>query len=299
MENREILDTALRHTGEVARPAGDIASKGDVKNCKDEVMRRIGRNLLLFQQIEGVIKFLVANGNISGPASTLLAQREQRAASIQKRTMGQLIGQFTDDFLSDADKEMEAREHVQEPWLKIVFKIQGDVGFNEQQKIDFETVVAERNELVHHFLERWDVQSIDSGHEVTRYLDEQREKVLPVFERLKSMMNSRREGQSMLAALLESNEFEQTFEKQWLCESRLVALLKEVAIQEARSDGWLPLAAAGQYLRLHATEEFSALKQRYGFATLKKLAVATELFDVEDELTNKGGTRTVYRIRDA
>ena len=196
MENREILDTALRHTGEVARPASDIASKGDVKNCKDEVMRRIGCNLLLFQQIEGVIKFLIANGNISGPASTLLAQREQRAASIQKQTMGQLIRQFTDDFLSDADKDMEAREHVQEPWLKFAFKIQGDDAFNEQQKIDFKTVLTERNELVHHFLERWDVQSIDSAREVIQYLDEQWEKVLPVFERLKSMMNSRREGQS-------------------------------------------------------------------------------------------------------
>jgi hypothetical protein len=86
MENREILDTALRHTGEVARPAGDIAPKDDAKNCKDEVMRRIGRNLLLFQQIEGVIKFLIANGNISGPANTLLAKREQRTASITHAT---------------------------------------------------------------------------------------------------------------------------------------------------------------------------------------------------------------------
>ena len=61
----------------------------------------------------------------------------------------------------------------------------------------------------------------------------------------------------------------------------------------SKGDVWLPLAVAGQYLRLHAPEEFSALKRRYGFATLKKLVVATELFDVENEPTNKGGTRTV------
>lgn len=166
-----------------------------MKESADEVLRQIGRNLLLFQQIEGVIKFLVANGNISGPVSALLAQRERRAASIQKQTMGQLIGQSTDDFLSDADKDMEAPEPVQEPWLKITFKIQGDGAFNEQQKIDFANVSAERNELVHHFLSRWNHRLLDSTREVMQYLDQQREKVLPIFERLKSMMNSRRESQ--------------------------------------------------------------------------------------------------------
>ncbi len=35
---------------------------------------------------------------------------------------------------------------------------------------------------------------------------------------------------------------------------------------------------------------------RYGHRTLKKLLRATELFDLKEEPTPGGGTRTVYRI---
>ena len=38
------------------------------------------------------------------------------------------------------------------------------------------------------------------------------------------------------------------------------------------------------------------LSQRYRHRTLKKLLLATELFDIEEEPTPKGGTRTIYRI---
>lgn len=79
MGNQKILDAALSHPRDARGYAADIVSKDEMKDCKDEVLRRIGRNLLLFQQIEGVVKFLVANGSIGGPASTLLAQHEQSA----------------------------------------------------------------------------------------------------------------------------------------------------------------------------------------------------------------------------
>ena len=299
MGNQKILDAALSHPRDARGYAADIVSKDEMKDCKDEVLRRIGRNLLLFQQIEGVVKFLVANGSIDGPASTLLAQHEQRAASIQKQTLGQLIGKLTNDFLSDADDDMETPEPMQEDWMKFTFKRRGDGAFNEQQKIDLATVLAERNELIHHFLSRYNVQSLDSTREVMQYLDEQREKVLPVFERLKSMMNSQREFQCILAALLESDEFEKYFEPSWLQSSPLVIRLADLARQKARPDGWLPLAMVGHQLWLHAHDEMSSLKERYGFSSLKKLVIATGLFDVQDEPTINGGTRTVYRIRNA
>jgi hypothetical protein len=38
------------------------------------------------------------------------------------------------------------------------------------------------------------------------------------------------------------------------------------------------------------------MAERYGHRTLKKLLRATELFDIEEEPTARGGTRTIYRI---
>ena len=268
-----------------------------LKECTNEVLRMIGRNLLLFQQIEGMLKFLLANGQIRGPVSALPSLREQRVASIQKQTMGQLVGQFVDDFLSDVGEDTGTPEPQQEAWFSFTFKTQGDNAFYEQKKSDFATMVAERNELVHHFLPMWNTQSLESTLAAEQHLNRQREKVLPMFEHLKSVVNSMREGQRVLAAFLESEEGKKHFELSWLQQSRLVILLGDIATQRARPDGWLPLATAGHLLQLHAAEEVLALKERYGFTTLKKLVLASELFDVQDEPTDKGGMRTIYRIK--
>lgn len=62
--------------------------------AKDEVLRKIGRYMLLFQQVERMLKFIITNGTLSGHVSELLKKREQQAKSVHKQTMGQLVGQF-------------------------------------------------------------------------------------------------------------------------------------------------------------------------------------------------------------
>lgn len=44
-----------------------------------------------------------------------------------------------------------------------------------------------------------------------------------------------------------------------------------------------------------ASEEVGELKRKYHCKTLKQLVQATDLFNLQDEHTDKGGTRTVYR----
>ena len=40
------------------------------------------------------------------------------------------------------------------------------------------------------------------------------------------------------------------------------------------------------------------LRRRFGHVTLKAVLLATELFDVAEEPTPGGGTRTIYRINE-
>jgi hypothetical protein len=42
-----------------------------LKDNVDEVLRKIGRNMILFQQLEQLLKFVVANGSLSGFTSQL------------------------------------------------------------------------------------------------------------------------------------------------------------------------------------------------------------------------------------
>mgnify|MGYP003625409837 CR=1 len=42
-----------------------------LKDLVADVLRKIGRNMMLFQQLEHLLKFIVANGNLSGYSSEL------------------------------------------------------------------------------------------------------------------------------------------------------------------------------------------------------------------------------------
>ncbi len=52
----------------------------DLKPTQDEVLRRIGRNLLLFQQIEHLLKFLLSTYKSGGTAETFDANLQAQAA---------------------------------------------------------------------------------------------------------------------------------------------------------------------------------------------------------------------------
>ena len=115
-------------------------------------------------------------------------------------------------------------------------------------------------------------------------------------DRLQGFAKSLQDAATAHAEFMASPEGTRQFELQWLRHSRLVLLLGELATRTNRSDGWMVLATAGQILWREEPDELEHMVERYGHRTLKKLLQATELFDIEEEPTAGGGTRTIYRI---
>ena len=66
-------------------------------STSDDVLRRIGRNLLLFQQIEGLLKFLLVNSKAQGSVNEWPESQKRDADVIHKQTMGALVRKFADD----------------------------------------------------------------------------------------------------------------------------------------------------------------------------------------------------------
>lgn len=62
-----------------------MESELDLIKMRDEVFRKIGRNLLNFQKIELILKHLITNGRMSGYISELKANQERRAAEVHKQ----------------------------------------------------------------------------------------------------------------------------------------------------------------------------------------------------------------------
>lgn len=261
----------------------------------DEVLRRIGRNLLLFQHIEHLLKHLMAASRFEGTAASMQADLEQRRSKIHKQTLGQLAGQFVDDVLADAG-ERDAPENLEEAWFSFGFTIQTDSAFVEQHTAEMKAVVDARNDLIHHFVPRWSPASRDSTEAALVYLDEQRAKALPMRDRLEGFVKSLQDAALAHAQYMASPEGARSLELMSLRHSRLVLMLGELATKTDREDGWMILSTACNVVRQLEPTELMDLHTRFGHRTLKKLMQATELFDVEEEQTPKGGTRTIFRI---
>ncbi len=268
-----------------------------LQNLKDEVLRKIGRNLLIFQQIEGLLKMILGNSRVQGYARELAVSREQRINEMQKDMLGQLIQRYFDEIFSESGEEPQGSRHLAEPWLSCSIKITVDATFAEAQLKAFEMMREERNRLVHHFLPYWQPDPPENLIFASDYLDEQREKILPVWEHLKSVAETMQHARQMQASYIASDEFTQQLELLWLQKSQLIQLFCDIATQIGRSDGWACLAQAGKLAHMQLADDVAHMKARYGHHSFKKLLIASKLFEIWDKALPQGGSRTFYRVR--
>lgn len=220
----------------------DDQTQSHLDSIKAEVLRRVGRNLLLFQQIEGLLKFLLANHTGNGTVENIHERNKKRAESVNKQMLGNLVDKYGTDVLQDAGVETLDEENPDVPWMSFSFRVSGNAEFVEAKRSDLKLMTEERNELVHHFLPRWQPESANKLGEALLYLDAQREKVLPMHEHLRDTVNSMQSARQLLHNFISSEEFERQDELMWLQASPLVELLREVTSQIHRTDGWTYLS---------------------------------------------------------
>lgn len=260
----------------------------------DEVLRRVGRNLVIFQQIERSLKLLLANHQNAGPIDKYAENLQAGTACINKKTLGPLVEKYATEVLRDAGEEVPDEERPA-GWFAFSFRISLEADFLGELRRDLNLMIDERNDLVHHFLPRWQPDNVEVLTETLAYLDAQRERVLPMHEHLRSNLQHLHESAQQLASFVASPDYQKQAELMWLQASPLVTLLCEVADQYHRQDGWTYLAQAGDLATRELPDEAKHLKDRYGYKTLKKLLGGAEIFDVMDEPLTGGRFRTLYR----
>jgi hypothetical protein len=272
---------------------GSSQQEMELENLKNEVLRKIGRNVMLFQQLEHLLKAMLDFGNYSGYFSELQQRFNMRQEANRKKTMGQLVEPVMRSVYSNVSDILDEPEELREPWVSFRYGIACDDSFRNEQKETLQKIVDERNELIHHLWPKWNTTSIQSGKEVEQFLDEQRERILPELDILKGFITGIKEYSDFYT----SEEGQKQIWLSILRQSPLVAWLFNLAEQNARPDGWIALNTAVQIIRQYAPQELTGLKKRYGYEKLKAVLLATEFFDIWNEPTEKGGIRVLYRIK--
>jgi len=262
----------------------------------NEVLRKIGRNILLFQEFEYLLKHIVAKGSFSGFMSEIGSNIEKRTILIQKQTMGQLVGQYLETTDPEYQDSSNVPEELKEPFFSFKFQTECDDIYFKTKKDALAKMVSDRNQLVHHLLQIFNPKSLDSCLQVEQLLDKQRENILCEINELRQKVRVLQEGKKMIAEFILSDEGEKFFKPNPLMQSPLLILLRDIAANTTRADGWASITTAGQLVKQQAPEELALLKEKYGYKSLKALLIATEIFDLYEEPT-KNGFRTLYRLK--
>lgn len=264
------------------------------------VQRKLGRCLLRLQQYEIQLKFLVAHSDIAGPPDKLQARQDDKLTCTQKKTMGTLVGMLTESYLTSSQAEESTEDEVNASsggWFRFRSQMVLDAEQYNATKLALKELVDLRNELVHHFLMRFDIWQADGCAAADSYLDESYETIdrhfLILHEWVKSMDNVR----AMILSLMETSVFKDMFINGIHPEGSVVWPISGIVryLFEAESKlaqaGWTELNAAIAWIRQHAPEQ---IPKRYGCNSWRQVIHESGQFEIRKQ-TADGGTVVSYR----
>lgn len=263
----------------------------------DEVLRRVGRNMVLFQQIEDMLKRVLRLADVKFEFDPATRQHSTKMADESRSTLGQLVGRFANDVLVDASSANARR--VDEPVPDDVKTFQWSMAYRVQMEADhfavmeanLAMVTEERNELAHHFLPHWRPDDDAAMEAALAYLDAQREKVLPVW----SFLNSQMKGIHDLYQHTLKDELPRLLVKALSAGQTLADLLIDYAGTHRREDGWTDLGPAGSMVERAMPGLLKRAKEELASKTLKGVLLKLEQLEVMEETMAGGGVRVLYR----
>lgn len=153
--------------------------------------------------------------------STAKAMRDGRAESIRVKTLGQVAGLVVEELFAAPDSESTAPDEIIEPWFGFSFRIDSDPDEVAASYKTLNALIAERNDLVHHLLSRWNLQDADSCSALSAELDQQRARVTREIERYRAYANTVGERAGEIQAFFDSDAGKRQFDVMYLQSSRL------------------------------------------------------------------------------
>ena len=91
--------------------------------ARNEVFRKVGRNIYLFQQFEKILKRLNAYSEVSGYASEIIEKQKKKVDETSKLNMGILVGQLFENIYADFVENNIDKVDINEPYISHAYKV--------------------------------------------------------------------------------------------------------------------------------------------------------------------------------
>ncbi|MDO3617948.1 OST-HTH/LOTUS domain-containing protein [Ralstonia pseudosolanacearum] len=268
------------------------------------VQRKLGRCLLRLQQYEALLKSLVAHSDIAGPPAQLQAIRDEKLAWVQKQTLGTLVGMFTGSYLTLSHGDDAAREDESGDgglWVRFRSQVELEPERYEAIRAALKELVDLRNELVHHFLQRFNIWEVDGCTAADVHLDTGYETIDGHFLTLRGWAQSMQEAWSHMASFM-ATPAHQDFVVNGIWPdgtvnwptSGVVTCLREAESRFA-TNGWTKLSAATAWIREQHPDQQPL---RYGCGSWRQVIHESRQFEIRKQANKDSGSNEVwYRSR--
>lgn len=274
-----------------------------VPDLQRTVQRKLGRCMLQLQQYERLLKVMVAHSELSGPAERLQELRDEKVACVHKKTLGTLVGMLTESYLKlpDLPDESEHAERSDRIWFSFRYQMELPEERYVETKAALKELVDLRNELVHHFLQRFDLWSAEGCVAAEAYLDESYETIDGHYLTLRDWAKSMDEARQLMASFMQTQEFKDAvFDGIWVDgtvhwpSSGITACLHEAENKLAQV-GWTPLFEAIRWIAKTYPEQ---TPKRYGCGSWRHVIHESQQFEIRKQNQAEGGPTVVwYRSR--
>ncbi|MGJ7492685.1 OST-HTH/LOTUS domain-containing protein [Variovorax sp. ZT4R33] len=278
------------------------------------VQHRLGGCLLRFQQYELLLKGMVANTDLAGTPAQLQDVRNERVAAMLKTTLGGLVSLLTGNYLSAESRSASAEADPAEPnsntlWFSFRQRMEMSAERYEAIKAELKELVALRNELVHHLLERFDLGQLDRCEAAAAYLEQSRAIIETHYQTLRTWAEQMDHVRAFAASFMDSPAFKDMLidgiapdgQVHWPI-SGIVSSLREAEQGMATSSGvgsWIELNAAIAWIGKHHPDQ---TPKRYGCSSWRQVLHECQLFEVKkqaptEDAISTHGTVVCYRSR--
>lgn len=169
-----------------------------------EIYKGVGRNIVLLQQMEEMLRFLAVNANISSATGSLVAQQKMRQKRWKNGNLGDLVDDYGKRILADATDSPDADEAR----LSISFRLRPtEQSLGDRKKL-LRRIVVERNKLVHRLPFDW-VPGQANGYELLlAWLQKLWHELEPEWHLLRGQVWAVREMGKLMLEQFETGYFE-------------------------------------------------------------------------------------------
>lgn len=178
----------------------DNANTDVNKEKKEQVILLYGKCLLNLQQFELLLKRVIPVLKMEGNIDTLEDNRKLDVQALSLRMLGQLIGEFVNR-MGESKNEPELDAGIGLPYIRFKFEL----GNIEEHCVRLRNLLGMRNELVHHFLETFPLNSDENCESALIHLAHISVKIEENRLAFRAMLKAFEEGRNYLCQLLSSD----------------------------------------------------------------------------------------------